>query len=147
MAGSFALRSYPHASLFLQSFYSFRTTFSIACVGGLGSSVSAAPLCQNVSQLPSTPRITRFWENVTELSVKYKPVNRGLSKVTVHTISIPFPSKYAYFIHLSLNSISYKLSKIFEAIRQCKSFQILTENTEKKYDSFEAKPNGLKRLF
>ena len=63
-----------------------------------------------------TPRITRFWESVTELTVKYKRVNRGLFKMAVHTISILFPSYSSDFIHLSLNFLSYKLSKIFQTI-------------------------------
>ena len=36
--------------------------------------------------------------------------------MAVHTISILFPSYYSDFIHLSLNFVSYKLSKIFQAI-------------------------------
>jgi len=70
----------------------------------------------NSTLTAQTPQITCFWERVTELTVKCKRVNRGLFKMAVHTISILFPSYSSDFIHLSLNFLSYKLSKIFQTI-------------------------------
>ena len=90
------------------------------CRGGkfrvLNSRRHPDPLCQDVGQFYLTPRITRFWESVTELTVKCKRVNRGLLKMAVQTISILFPSYSSDFIHLSLDFISYKLSKIFQTL-------------------------------
>ena len=120
---------------------SFRTTFRIA-VGGrsgfwtLGG--TQTPYAKTWVNSTLTPRITRFWESVTELSVKCKRVNRGLSKMAVHTISILFPSYSSDFIHLSLNFLSYKLSKNLSDNHNVIGFQYwkYCGKKPKKYNSF-----------
>ena len=82
----------------------------------LNSRRHSDPLCQDVGQFYLTPRITLFWESATELTVKCKGVNTGLFKMAVQTIPILFPSCSSDSIHLSVDFISYKLSKIFQTL-------------------------------